>query len=82
MNPVIRCENQLCPFNAEAGDSGLYPRKCGAPHDILISETGECSTYWWQVTIGKAKDYRGGGEKSNLSYLAPVFPKGRGGSMM
>lgn len=59
---AIRCENELCPFYSEAGDSDLYPGVCSAPHDILISKTGECCIYWWQVSIGKAEDCRLGEE--------------------
>ncbi len=57
----VRCKNEYCPYGAEDPQGSLmWPRKCASPPGgkAIITETGECETYWYAVACGKARDIR------------------------
>lgn len=52
----IRCKNEYCPYNKE--DVSVLDHVCGCPHDVQITETAECETYWYAAATGQARDLR------------------------
>lgn len=59
--PDLRCKNKYCAHYIEDSNSSLmWPGKCGNPPDnkVIITETGECETYWYAVSCGKGEDIR------------------------
>lgn len=60
MGVDVRCKNENCPYGVVDMSSSMWPRKCASPPGgkAIITETGECETYWYAVAAGKATDIR------------------------